>query len=66
MKKLKSFYQKHIYSKSELYLSLIALCLSFVVLIISLMNLGERRQVFEPSCFISPLGIGSNLPNITP
>lgn len=38
MRKIKTFYQKHVYSKSELYLSLIALCLALLILVITLVG----------------------------
>lgn len=39
MKKLKTFYKKQVQSKSELYLSLVALCLALVILFISLFRI---------------------------
>lgn len=36
LKKVKQFYQKHVYSKSELALTLVALVLSLLCLVITL------------------------------
>lgn len=36
--KIKQFYKKHIYSKSELYLALLALCLTLIALIVALIS----------------------------
>lgn len=64
-KKFKSFYQKQVYSKSELYLSLLALCLALVILLISLLYPAKARLMSATSV-IRPVGIGSNLPVALP
>jgi len=40
MKKVKQFYQKHVYSKSEVFLSLLALVLALIILFVTIIGYG--------------------------